>query len=174
MIKHQLEISINEPLWHKALPEAETISREVFSQVLDYVSTHEEIDFLNLNKSINVNLCLSNDTEVHALNKEFRNMDKPTNVLSFANIDDDSFDDLCQSEPEIELGDIIIALETMEREAKEQEISFHDHYCHLLAHGLLHLLGYDHIEEDEARHMESFEIAILQQLNIANPYEEEE
>lgn len=174
MIKHQLDISINEPLWQKVLPELEPLSGEVFSQVLDYVSTHEDIDFLNLNKSINVNLCLSNDSEVHTLNKEFRGMDKPTNVLSFANIDDDSFDDLCQSEPEIELGDIIIALETMERESKEQEISFHDHYCHLLAHGLLHLLGYDHIEEDEARHMESFETAILQQLNIANPYEEEE
>ena len=92
--------------------------------------------------------------------------------MSFANIDDDSFDELCQSEQEIELGDIIIALETMEREAKEQEISLHDHYCHLLAHGFLHLLGYDHIEEDEARHMESFEIAILQRLNINNPYEE--
>lgn len=172
MIKHELNLSINEPLWQKALPDLDVLSGEVFSQVLDYVSTHEEIDFLTLNKPINVNLCLSNDAEVHALNKEFRGKDKPTNVLSFANIDDDSFDELCQSEQEIELGNIIIALETMEREAKEQEISLHDHYCHLLAHGFLHLLGYDHIEEDEARHMESFEIAILQRLNINNPYEE--
>lgn len=174
MIKYQLEISINEPSWQKALPELESLSGEVFSQTLDYVATHEDIDFFALNKSININLCLSNDSEVHALNKEFRGMDKPTNVLSFANIDDDSFDDLCQNEPEIELGDIIIALETMEREAKEQEISLHDHYCHLLTHGFLHLFGYDHIKENEARRMESFEIAILQRLNIANPYEEEE
>lgn len=172
MIKHNLELSINDAKWQEVLPELETISGEVFSQVLDYVSTHEDIDFLTLNKSINVNLCLSNDEEVHTLNKEFRQMDKPTNVLSFANIDDASFEELCQTEPEIELGDIIIALETMQREAKEQGITFHDHYCHLLAHGLLHLLGYDHIKEDEAEYMESFEIAILQKLNIKNPYEE--
>ena len=166
MIKHQLEISINEPLWHKVLPELEPLSGEVFSQVLDYVSTHEDIDFLSLNKSINVNLCLSNDTEVHALNKEFRNMDKPTNVLSFANIDDDSFDELCQTEPEIELGDIIIALETMEREAKEQEITFHAHYCHLLTHGLLHLLGYDHMNKQDEEIMTNLQKKILEGENL--------
>ena len=156
----------------KSSPDVETISGEVFSQVLDYVGSLEEIDFLQSGKNINVNLCLGNDDEVHALNREFRGKDKPTNVLSFANIDDESFADEWSDGEEIELGDIIIALETMQAEAGNQNLTLHDHYCHLFAHGLLHLLGYDHIEADEAEHMESFEIAILKQMNINNPYEE--
>lgn len=172
MIKHSLNLTVNEPAWLQVLPDVETISGEVFSQVLDYVGCHEEIDFLQSGKNINVNLCLGNDDEVHALNREFRGKDKPTNVLSFANIDDESFADEWSDGEEIELGDIIIALETMQAEAGNQNLTLHDHYCHLFAHGLLHLLGYDHIEADEAEHMESFEIAILKQMNINNPYEE--
>ncbi len=172
MIKHSLNLTVNEPAWLQALPDVETISGEVFSQVLDYVGRHEEIDFLQSGKNINVNLCLGNDDEVQALNREFRGKDKPTNVLSFANIDDESFADEWSDGEEIELGDIIIALETMQAEAGNQNLTLHDHYCHLFAHGLLHLLGYDHIEADEAEHMESFEIAILKQMNINNPYEE--
>lgn len=172
MIKHSLNLTVNEPAWLQALPDVETISGEVFSQVLDYVGSHEEIDFLQSGKNINVNLYLGNDDEVHALNREFRGKDKPTNVLSFANIDDESFADEWSDGKEIELGDIIIALETMQAEAENQNLTLHDHYCHLFAHGLLHLLGYDHIEADEAEHMESFEIAILKQMNINNPYEE--
>ena len=172
MIKKNLNLTISEPSWIQALPDVETISGEVFSQVLAYVNSHEEIDFLKLEKPIEANLCLSNDSEVHALNREFRHKDKPTNVLSFASIDDEYFEEDCLSNDIIELGDIIIALETMQQEAAGQEITLHDHYCHLLAHGLLHLLGYDHMEEDEAAHMESFETAILHQMNISNPYEE--
>ena len=172
MIKHSLNLTVNEPAWLQVLPDVETISGEVFSQVLDYVGSHEEIDFLQSGKNINVNLCLGNDDEVQALNREFRGKDKPTNVLSFANIDDESFADEWSDGEEIELGDIIIALETMQAEAGNQNLTLHDHYCHLFAHGLLHLLGYDHIEADEAEHMESFEIAILKQMNINNPYEE--
>lgn len=172
MIKHSLNLTVNEPAWLQVLPDVETISGEVFSQVLDYVGSLEEIDFLQSGKNINVNLCLGNDDEVHALNREFRGKDKPTNVLSFANIDDESFADEWSDGEEIELGDIIIALETMQAEAGNQNLTLHDHYCHLFAHGLLHLLGYDHIEADEAEHMESLEIAILKQMNINNPYEE--
>ena len=172
MIKHSLNLTVNEPAWLQVLPDVETISGEVFSQVLDYVGSLEEIDFLQSGKNINVNLCLGNDDEVHALNREFSGKDKPTNVLSFANIDDESFADEWSDGKEIELGDIIIALETMQAEAGNQNLTLHDHYCHLFAHGLLHLLGYDHIEADEAEHMESFEIAILKQMNINNPYEE--
>ena len=67
---------------------------------------------------------------------------------------------------------MIIALETMQKEAEIKKISLHDHFCHLLTHSVLHLLGYDHITDDEAEHMENFEIQILQLLNINNPYEE--
>ena len=99
-------------------------------------------------------------------------MDKPTNVLSFANIDDENFEQDISLSDKIELGDIIIAFETMQREAKEKNITLHDHYCHLFTHGLLHLLGFDHIEDDEAEYMEDFEIQILKTMDIANPYQE--
>lgn len=168
----ELNICIEEQPWLKTLPEVEKISQQVFDNVVGYVKEHEEIDFLLLNKPLNVNLALSNDCHVHELNNEFRNMDKPTNVLSFANIDNENFEREISVSDKIELGDVIIALETMQREAKEKNISFHDHYCHLLAHGLLHLLGFDHIEDDEAEYMEDFEVQILKAMNIANPYRE--
>jgi probable rRNA maturation factor len=92
--------------------------------------------------------------------------------LSFANIDDPDFEKSLTIGDEVEMGDIIIALETLQREAQEKKISLYDHFCHLLTHGVLHLLGYDHIEDDEAEHMEAFEIEILNLLNISNPYQE--
>ncbi len=172
MNKNILNLSIDEPLWNTVLSDCQKISESVLSEVIDFVSQNEDIDFLSFNKPIVVNLSLSNDAEVHTLNKQFRNMDKPTNVLSFANIDDEAFNETIVASDEIELGDIIIALQTMEREAKEQNISFHDHYCHLLAHGLLHLLGFDHQDDEEAEYMEGFEVDILNKLNISNPYKE--
>jgi len=172
MMKHNLNFSVAAVGWLQSLPEAETVSSEIFAMVLSYLADHENLDFLQIGKPVTVNLCLSDDAEVHRLNRNFRGMDKPTNVLSFANIDDENFDIDCRQNETIELGDIIIALETMQREAVEQNISLHDHYCHLLTHGLLHLSGYDHMEEKEAELMEGLETDILRQMNIANPYED--
>lgn len=168
----ELNISIEEKGWETALPDFQELSNKVMQKTIDFVQNHDEIDFLSLNKTISINLSLSNDENIHKLNLEFRNMDKPTNVLSFANIDDPFFEEQIQTDDIIELGDIMIALETMQREAKEKEISLHDHYCHLFIHGILHLLGFDHIEDDEAEYMEDFEVRILAELNIANPYQE--
>lgn len=172
MTKTQLVISLNEPAWEDALPDIEQVANEVVIQTVSFVQQNEEdVDFLNLDKPVVINLCLSDDNEVHTLNREFRDMDKPTNVLSFANIDAPDFDKNLELYDEIELGDIIIALETMQREAEEKQIPLHDHFCHLLTHGILHLMGFDHIDDDEAEYMEDFEINILKQLNINNPYE---
>ena len=74
---------------------------------------------------------------------------------------------------EIDLGNIIIAYETMQKEADVENITLQAHFCHLLTHGILHILGFDHIEDEEAEYMESFERAILQNLGIADPYKEE-
>lgn len=168
----RLNVSLDDERWENELPDIGQLSEQVAQSVWNYVSAHEDIDFMSFSKPVEVNVSLNNDAEVHRLNKEFRNMDKPTNVLSFANIDDENFEDDIRANPLIELGDIIIALETMQREAEEKNISLHDHYCHLFTHGLLHLLGFDHVEDDEAEYMESFETEILSTLNIADPYQE--
>jgi probable rRNA maturation factor len=122
---------------------------------------------------------LADDAAVRELNRQFRTKDAPTNVLSFPAHDGVAALRLALAAPEQELmlddagylGDMILARETIEREALEQGKSVHDHFCHLLVHGTLHLLGYDHIGDAEADEMEALEIAILKELSIANPYE---
>ena len=165
-------ISIDEPSWQQFLPETQELADNVISAVFSYVTKNEQIDFLDGEKPLLFNLSLSNNQQVQTLNREYRGMDKPTNVLSFASIDDpDFYNDIALYE-EIELGDIAIALETLQQEAELKQISLKNHFCHLLVHGLLHLLGFDHIEDDQAEHMETAEIQILNQLNIPNPYKE--
>ncbi|MEM9837547.1 MAG: rRNA maturation RNase YbeY [Pseudomonadota bacterium] len=107
----------------------------------------------------------TDDASVQALNAEWRGKDKPTNVLSFP------------AEPipglpaEIQpLGDLALAYGTCAREADEKNITMKDHAAHLLVHGLLHLLGYDHIADDEAEAMESLERQVLSRMGIADPY----
>jgi probable rRNA maturation factor len=103
------------------------------------------------------------DAEQRALNRQWRQIDKPTNVLSFPQIEPFS--------PVVGiLGDITLARETLEREALELGKSFADHYTHLVVHGFLHILGYDHIEDDEALVMEGLETQILATLGIEDPY----
>ena len=93
--------------------------------------------------------------------------------MSFANIDFIDFEVDNSPFTDIELGDIIVAYDTMVREAEELNISFQAHFYHLLVHGLLHLLGFDHIEDDEAEFMENTEVLILNKLGVDNPYLEE-
>lgn len=174
MNKLELNISADEPGWEQSLPEIQALSEKVMAACFAYVKDHEDIDFLEFGKPISVNLSLNNDAGIRRLNAEFRNIDKPTNVLSFANIDSETFEEDIHLFDVIELGDIMIALETMQREAEEKSISLRDHYCHLLTHGFLHLLGFDHLEDEEAEYMEDFETRILKSLNIKNPYQEQE
>lgn len=110
-----------------------------------------------------VSLVFTNDAAIRILNADHRGKDKATNVLSFPQDEDaDIYGPM--------LGDIVFAYETVEREAAELGLAFSDHLTHLCVHGFLHLLGYDHIEADEADKMESVEIAILDRLGLANPY----
>lgn len=105
----------------------------------------------------------ASDEEVCALNRKFRNKNAPTNVLSFP-----AGDMPGQEDPS--LGDIILAHETVTREAAEQGKSFTDHTMHLILHGILHLLGYEHDTDELAAEMETLEREILRQLSIADPY----
>lgn len=106
------------------------------------------------------------DAEVQRLNATWRGKDRPTNVLSFPA---EPLPGLPEQE-EQPLGDIALALGTVEREAAEKGIAADAHITHLLVHGLLHLIGYDHIDADDARQMESLETRILARLGIADPY----
>ncbi|MDO9368187.1 MAG: rRNA maturation RNase YbeY [Sphingopyxis sp.] len=127
---------------------------------------------------VEVAVRLTDDAEVHALNRDFRGKDKPTNVLSFPQVQSDlliamSNSDATGPEGEILLGDIVLARETCAREAEEKGISIIDHATHLIVHGTLHLVGYDHMDDASAAAMEAIEVKALASLGIANPYADE-
>jgi probable rRNA maturation factor len=121
---------------------------------------------------IEVSVRLTDDAEVQTLNREYRHKDKPTNVLSFPMVQPDLLEGLANSDDgEVLLGDIVLARETCAREAEEKSVTFADHATHLIVHGTLHLLGYDHQGDSEAEAMEALERAILATLGIDDPYE---
>lgn len=126
------------------------------------------------NFTLEISIKLSGNDEVQQLNSAYRGKDKPTNVLSFPMVPHDLLDSLSNSDDgEVLLGDIILAYDVCRNEAQDKNISMADHASHLLVHGVLHLLGYDHVEEAEALIMEALEVKALQNLGIANPYLEQ-
>jgi len=135
-------ILLKDPRWKKALH--------------PYCKTIETICAATKAKG-ELSIVLADDAFVRELNKSFRGKDKPTNVLSFPN----------DEEP---LGDVILAYDTVAREAEEQKKSFKHHAAHLIVHGILHLQGHDHEEEEAAEKMERKEARILRGLGIADPY----
>ena len=175
--KVNLDIIVHDEQWLQAVDfDAIKVAEELKDLAFGYVSVCDEAkkNIFSDSKSLAVTVCLSNDKEIHDLNKEFRNIDKATNVLSFANIDDDEFWDHINEDEVAELGDVILAFETLENEAKTKNISVYAHYCHLLVHGFLHLLGFDHQNDKEAEEMETLETDILAQFSIDDPYQEVE
>lgn len=115
-----------------------------------------------------ISVMLGSDADLRRLNRDFRGKDKPTNVLSFPahkNIKD------TRGFKKLELGDIALAYETITREAREQGKSRRAHITHMAIHSTLHLLGFDHESDREARVMEGLEIQILGALGLKNPYE---
>ncbi|MEP7006579.1 MAG: rRNA maturation RNase YbeY [Sphingomonas bacterium] len=122
--------------------------------------------------TIEISVRLATDDEVQTLNKQYRQKDKPTNVLSFPMVQADLLDTIDQNsdDGEVLLGDIVLAYGVCAREAEERNIPIADHATHLIVHGTLHLLGYDHLEEREAEAMEAIEIDALASLGLADPY----
>ena len=119
-----------------------------------------------------VSVRLTDNAEVQHLNAQYRHKDKPTNVLSFPMVQSDLLETVGQNsdDGEVLLGDIVLAYGVCAAEAEERGISLVDHATHLIVHGTLHLLGYDHMAEDEAEAMEAIETDALASLGLADPY----
>ena len=146
-----IDIEIEAAAWTDAQPDAEQLVRTAAEAVLAMEHLSER----------NLVVLLTDDIAVQALNAKFRGKDQPTNVLSFP------------AGPGAQgyRGDIALALGVTRREAKAEGKSLIDHTAHLVVHGVLHLAGHDHVRARDAKVMENLEIAILESLGIANPYE---
>jgi len=153
-----IEISVEEAEWESALPAYEKRIENVLSQAVNHLKDKINTSF----QDADISILLSNNDHIKTLNRDYRQKDKPTNVLSFP------------MEGEFahgSLGDLALGLEIIAEEAREQNKSLADHFSHLIVHGFLHLLGYDHIDDTEAEEMEALEIQILGDMGIKNPYE---
>jgi probable rRNA maturation factor len=153
-MKLSVEISVPSNLW-RGLPRARTIARETIAACVDEVAGSPR-------EGAGVSLFLCDDARIRELNARWRGLDRPTNVLSFPSAGG--------GVEAPELGDIALAYETMVREAETSGITLADHYRHLVAHGFLHLMGYDHQTNEEAGRMEALETRILARLGVADPY----
>jgi probable rRNA maturation factor len=122
-------------------------------------------------RPVEMSVRLTSDERVRELNAHWRGKDRPTNVLSFPMAEDYELRDENVSEKELLLGDIVLAHGVCALEAAEKGIPFEDHAAHLIVHGTLHLLGYDHQADADAADMESREVRALARIGLANPYE---
>lgn len=192
----EIALSIEDERWEVSVADVEMLCERSARSAL--AAAHaQDPDWLPTGP-VEMSVILADDDTVQELNKNYRGKDKPTNVLSFALYadgggdegEDEGFEDEEQDQEELGdepddgdveflspeapvpviLGDVILAFETVEREAREQRKAFADHLAHLVTHGVLHLLGYDHIEDSEAEQMERLETQILSGLGIADPY----
>ena len=122
-------------------------------------------------RRVEISVTLTGDEQVRSLNAHWRGKDKPTNVLSFPMADELDLSKANVDERELLLGDIILARGVCEAEARDKGVSIDEHATHLIVHGTLHLLGYDHNDDREAADMEAREVRALARLGMANPYE---
>ena len=165
----RIEIVTLDPHWPESLAGCARIARRAAAAALDLAAA----DLLPAGTA-ELSLVLAGDDQVRALNRDYRGQDKPTNVLSFPNMEAPGESPWADAGgdrrgPSL-LGDIVVARETLLREAQAQQKHAQDHLSHLVVHGVLHLLGYNHADDGEADEMEGCEIRILQSLGIADPY----
>lgn len=123
------------------------------------------------NEANEVTIRIVDAEESQTLNRDYRNIDKPTNVLSFEFEQPPGLVDLGEALPY--LGDLVICAEIVEQEAKQQNKTLVEHWAHMIVHGTLHLQGFDHIDDDDAEEMEALEVEIMQGLDFADPYASE-
>lgn len=166
----EIAVAVLRPEWREHAPDVERRVRQAAVAAVRAVRAQDRPGVLGRGP-VEVSVALAGDAEVRALNHRYRGIDRPTNVLSFAIAEG------AEAEPgggagPVLLGDVILALETLAREAAAQDKALGDHLAHLVVHGVLHLLGHDHAAAPEAARMERLETAILSGLGVADPYAE--
>ena len=157
-----IQLGIEAGNW-PAEAELEAFSSRALERAAAYLADNAGQPFPKM--PVEISLVFTDDDNIKSINAEWRSQDKPTNVLSFP-----AFSLAPGGKPGPMLGDIILAEETLRREALDLGKPFEDHLTHLLVHGFLHLFGYDHITDEEAAVMEGLEIRILAELGLENPY----
>jgi len=125
------------------------------------------LDVENAKCIINLSVVVTDNKNIQEINKEQRNIDSPTDVLSFPGYEKEIWEELKKNEDEIVyIGDIVVSKERIIEQAKEYETGFEREFCYLIAHGMLHLMGYDHMVEDERKIMREKEEEIMKLLNL--------
>lgn len=158
VIVTELDISVDTPDWD-VLGDIEIFTRRAVDAAFTVIDNAP-------GGAVSISLLFADDEEIRALNAGWRQQDKPTNVLSFPASHPPGLPG-----PQL-LGDIVLAFETCAREAEAEHKKLPDHVTHLIIHGVLHLMGYDHIDENEAEEMEKLETEALARLGIDDPYRE--
>ncbi|WP_242018925.1 rRNA maturation RNase YbeY [Phaeovibrio sulfidiphilus] len=158
-----VDVSVEDDRWTEALPDLAGILERACRGALDGGHAGD------LGSTLEFSVVLTDDEAVRALNRDYRGRDCPTNVLSFASLDDTGSAPLPEGMP-LHLGDIVVAFDTTLAEAQERPVPLADHLFHLAVHGILHLLGFDHEDDDEATEMEALEADILVSSGLSNPY----
>ncbi len=167
-------VTLLDPDWPRTVPAAEDLARRAAASALAVWAVAVPVAAAGAlaGGDAEISLVLADDATLRRHNRDYRGIDKPTNVLAFAA---DEMPGASGGVPEgaegpLLLGDVLLARETLTREAGEQGKRPADHLCHLVVHGVLHLLGQDHLGGDEAQIMERLEVAALGRLGVADPY----
>ncbi len=158
-----LELQIEDPDWLRRIPDLEVLSRQLLA------ITFEELGLFP-SRAVEVSLRLVDDEEIRRLNRSYRSRDRATDVLSFPALEGDAVDRLREPGPPLLLGDVVVALGTVLRDAAARAEEPRNRFAHVFVHGLLHLLGYDHHEPQEAERMEALERRILRRKGMPDPY----
>ena len=152
----QVDINVKIKHWFYVMNNLHSFINKIVSNTLMYIYNSDDFE---------VSILLTGDTEIQRINRDFCNKDCATNVLSFP-----SFNKFKDISPGVLIGDIAISIDTIEKEADMYDRSVEMHFAHMLVHSILHLVGYDHIEYDDAKLMELKESEIMNLLGFGNPY----
>ena len=163
-----LLVDLEHATWQDALTAPQAHLETALHAALDELSAQGKLPAMLAGRTVEVSALLTDDAQVQTLNRDYRGKDKPTNVLSFPQLDD--MMDGLPDDAEIPLGDLVLAYETVASEAKARDIEIGQHVSHLMVHGLLHLLGFDHEDDHSAEAMEQLEITVMKRLGLADPY----